>query len=188
VLGYALNPDTLELERMTKAEADELDYRYWARKPAKRTLEAAQRKEAPARAALEQGAEKAVKDAQRKAVAAVQSAAQRAVTRTVTPSVLKSAGAVVAKATLVGAAGLAAYYITSKLRTIRYKTYADLRYDASNQYRQARQAAALQAGRALTAAELGSLSEWYKAKLRHLDEAERSGRSVSGISNLIFGD
>lgn len=173
---------------MTKAEADELDYRYWARKPSKRTLEAAQRKESPARAAVEQGAEKAVKDAQRKAVAAVQSAAQRAVTKVATPSLLKTAGAVVAKATLVGAAGLAAYWITSKLRTLRYKTYADLRYDAANQYRAARQAAALQAGRALNAAELASLGEWFKAKMRHLDEAERSGRSVSGVSNLIFGD
>lgn len=173
---------------MTKAEADELDYRYWTRKPAKRTLEAAQRKESPARAAIEQGAEKAVKEAQKKAVAAVQSAAQRAVTRVATPSTVASAGAVLAKATLIGAAGLAAYYVTSKLRTLRYKTYADLRYDAANEYRKARAAAAAQAGRALNAAELASLAEWFKAKMRHLDDAERAGRSVSGVSNLIFGD
>jgi len=173
---------------MTRAEAEELNYRYWTRKPAKRTLETAQRQESPARAVAQQQFEKATKAATKRAEAAVQTAAQRAVQRVATGTGLKTAGAVIAKATLVGAAGLAAFYITSKLRTLRYKTYADLRFDAANEYRRARTAAAAQAGRALTAAELASLSDWFKAKMRHLDDSERSGRSVSGISNLIFGD
>lgn len=94
----------------------------------------------------------------------------------------------VAKATLVGAAGLAAYWITSKLRTLHYKSYADLRFDAATEYRRARAEAATKLGRPLNSAELASLAQWFKVKMAEINVAEQSGRSVSGLSNLVFGE
>lgn len=90
----------------------------------------------------------------------------------------------IGKASLVGLAGIAAYAVTSKLLTLRFKTYSDLRLDLANQYR--RQRAAV--GRPLTAPEAASYAAWYKQKVAEIDDAERSGRSVSGVQNLIFGD
>jgi hypothetical protein len=90
----------------------------------------------------------------------------------------------IGKVSLVGLAGIAAYKVTEKLQKLRFKTYADLRYDLANQYRHARQ----NVGRLLTAPEAASYAAWYKQKLAEIDQAERSGRSITGISNLIFGD
>jgi hypothetical protein len=90
----------------------------------------------------------------------------------------------IGKVSLVGLAGIAAYKVTEKLQKLRFKTYADLRYDLANEYRHARQ----NVGRLLTAAEAASYAAWYKQKRADIDAAESSGRSVSGIGNLIFGD
>lgn len=93
-----------------------------------------------------------------------------------------------AKAGLVAAAGLAAYYVTKKLLQLRYKTYDELRYEASNAYRAARQETAAKAGRPLTPEELKQLATWYKAKIAHLNEAEAAGKKVGGVVNLIFDE
>lgn len=93
-----------------------------------------------------------------------------------------------AKYSLVGLAGVAAYELTSKLRTLRHKTYADLLYDLSNEYRHARQAAAAGAGRPLTPDETAQFTSYYKAKRAEIEAARDAGRSITGLSNLIFGD
>lgn len=129
-------------------------------------------------------AAKRVEAAVSRTTGAIGGSVASAATKAAAANVLKT----VAKASLVGLAGVAAFYITSKLRTLHYKSYNDLRYDAANEYRQARQRAAAEAGRALTTAELSDLSKWFKARMARLDDAERSGRSVSGVSNLVFGD
>lgn len=108
--------------------------------------------------------------------------------RKVTPGMVGTAVGFIAKTALVGAAGYAAYWLTSKLQKLRYKTYDDLRYDAANWYREARRAAALDAGRGLTPAESAQLSQWFKAKMRLLDNYEASGQRVSGVANLTFRD
>ena len=93
-----------------------------------------------------------------------------------------------AKYSLVGLAGVAAYELTSKLRTLRHKTYPDLLYDLANEYRHARQTAAAGASRALTTDELAQFTAWYKAKRAEIEAARDAGRSITGLSNLIFGD
>jgi len=110
------------------------------------------------------------------------SLASKAVTAAA-PFIAKNALAI-GKASLVGLAGVAAYELTKKLMTLRWKTYADLRFDLANQYRHARQ----NVPRALTAAELASFKQWYDAKSAEIDAAERGGRGLVGIQNLIFGD
>lgn len=120
----------------------------------------------------------------------VETAAGR-IGKTAGTALAKNAGTVavnLAKASVVGLAGFAAYWMTSKLLTLRYKTYAELRWEASNWYRRARAAAAEQAGRPLTGAELQNFKQWYDARIARLNEAERAGRPVSGATNLIFGD
>lgn len=90
----------------------------------------------------------------------------------------------IGKVSLVGIAGIAAYKVTEKLQKLRFKTYADLKFDLATEYRHARQ----NVGRLLTAPEAASYAAWYKQKRAEIDSAEASGRSISGISNLIFGD
>jgi len=111
--------------------------------------------------------------------------AGRAVLKTVGPGQVLS---VVAKASLVGLAGLAAYYLTSKLQKLRYKTYDELRYEAANAYRQARQQVAAEQGRGLTPAESAQLSQYFKARMSLLDAHEAAGHRVSGLVNLTFED
>jgi len=88
------------------------------------------------------------------------------------------------KASLVGLAGIAAYKATQALQRLRFKTYDDLRFDLATEYRRQRQ----NVGRLLTNAENASYAAWHRAKLQEINNAERAGRSITGISNLIFGD
>jgi len=91
----------------------------------------------------------------------------------------------IARGGLLVGAGLAAYAITSKLRTLRHKTYAELRKDAADAYRWARQG---QDGTTPMPAprELAQLSQWFKGKMAEIDANEAAGVPVSGLANLIF--
>ena len=96
---------------------------------------------------------------------------------------------VVAKASLVGLAGLAAYYMTSKLQKLRYKTWDELKYEAANAYRQARQEVAATQGRGLTPAENAQLAQYFKARMGLIDAAIATGAPrPSGMVNLTFED
>lgn len=97
-----------------------------------------------------------------------------------------AAAAFVAQAGLLVAAGLAAYYITKKLRTLRYRTWDEVRYQAAQEYRAARQKLATDAGRGLTPQENAQLSQWFKARLANADRYEAEGKKPSGVMNLIF--
>lgn len=92
------------------------------------------------------------------------------------------------KVGLIGVAGLAAYYTTKKLLQLRFKTYDELRYEASNAYRAARLETATKAGRELTPEELRQLAAWYKAKIARINEHEARGDKVSGLANLVFDE
>lgn len=98
-----------------------------------------------------------------------------------------AAAGFIARSGLVLGAGVAAYYIASKLRTLRYKTYAELRADAADWYRWARQGRDGE-GKNLSPSELAQLSQWYKAKIALLNQHEAAGTKVSGVTNLVFGD
>lgn len=139
----------------------------------------------------------------RKRATAAQTATSRAVTKAATAAgtaaastartVLKTVGpgavvSTVAKASLVLGAGLAAYYLTSQLMKLRYKTYNDLRNDASDAYRHARQQAAAQLGRGLTPQENAEFSRYYKARIALLNAYEAAGKPISGVANLTFED
>lgn len=97
-------------------------------------------------------------------------------------------GGLLLKASLVGAAGLGAYWLTSQLMKLRFRTYDELRYAASNAYRQARQEAAAQAGRGLTPAENAQLATYYKQRIALLNANEAAGVSLRHAFNLTFGD
>lgn len=93
-----------------------------------------------------------------------------------------------ATAALVGAAGIAAYYITKQLMRIRFKTWDELKAEAAMAYKLARRQAGEEAGRGLTPAESSQLSQWFKGRMQALSIAERSGQKPSGLINLTFGD
>lgn len=90
-----------------------------------------------------------------------------------------------AKATLVGAAGYAAYWLTTKLRSVRYRTWDDVFYELANKVRHARQAAAAEYGRPLTPDELKSFGDWHKGELAKLQAMRSRGVPVGGFK---FGD
>lgn len=133
-------------------------------------------------------AEKAVSQQVGRAATAAGTAAAnaaRTVIKTVGPGVIVST---IAKASLVLGAGLAAYYLTSQLMKLRYKTYDDLRYQAANAYRESRRAAAAQLGRGLTPQENAELARYFKARMQLLDQYEAAGKPISGVANLTFED
>lgn len=133
-------------------------------------------------------ASKATRDAVNRAVTAggtAAAAAARAVLKTVGPGVVVST---IAKASLVGAAGLAAYALTSYLQRARFKTYADLKKEVADAYRHARQQAAEAAGRPLTREELAQFTAYYRSRRALLDQAEAAGVSLRNIRNLTFED
>lgn len=109
---------------------------------------------------------------------------EASVTKSLAPAVTKALP-YIAKASLVGLAGYAAYWLTSKLQRYRYKTYDDLRYAAANAYREARQQAAADNGRGLTPAENKQLADYFKQSMAQLDQWERDKRP---IHQLTFGD
>lgn len=130
-----------------------------------------------------------------KAQRAVQRRLESSVTKGVTSAgraIVKSAGGAAAmgkfvlKAGLIGAAGVAAYLVTTQLMKLRYNTYDDLRFNAANAYRKARADAVEVNGRGLTPAEGSQLAQWFKAKLQLLDTYERQGKKISGVANLTF--
>lgn len=144
---------------------------------------------------VQEAVSKAVTDIQKSVTKRLETAGGNAA-RTAGKAVLTAAAGVgvktialnVAKASVVGLAGFAAYWLTSKLRTLRYRTYAELRYEAANWYRRARAAAAEKAGRPLTGAELQQFKQWYDARIGRINASEAAGQPVSGAANLIFGD
>ncbi len=89
------------------------------------------------------------------------------------------------KLSLIGAAGYAAYWLTSKLQTVRFKTWDDLQYELANRVRHARQAAAAEYGRPLTPEEIKAIDTWYRAARTRLQEQQAAGRA---ISTFKFGD
>lgn len=97
-------------------------------------------------------------------------------------------GGLLLKASLVGAAGFGAYWLTSKLQKLRFSTYDELRYEAANAYREARSQAALQAGRGLTPAENAQLAQYYKQRIALLNQYQAEGRPIRGLVNLTFED
>lgn len=96
-----------------------------------------------------------------------------------------SAAVTLGKLGLVGAAGYAAYWLTSKLQSVRFKTWDDLQYELANRYRHARQAAEAEYGRPLTADETASFTRWYKAERDRYMQLQREGRAISSFK---FGD
>jgi hypothetical protein len=96
-----------------------------------------------------------------------------------------AAGLLAQGALLVGA-GVAAYYITTKLMQLHYRTYDDLRYEAANAYRESRRAAAESLGRPLNAEELRQLALWFKQRKAYLDALEANGTPLSDVSSLTF--
>jgi len=92
---------------------------------------------------------------------------------------------VAARATLLGAAGFAAYWITRKLQTVRWTTYDDLQYDLANRVRHARQAAAAEYGRPLTPEEIKAIDTWYRATRSRIQEMQARGVP---LSTFRFGD
>lgn len=93
---------------------------------------------------------------------------------------------------LIGAAGYAAYAITSKLLTLKYQSWDDLQKDVADTYRHARQEIAgltdVTEGRPLTAEELKATSDWYKNASGRLRRLKDSGADVRDVGHLIFGD
>lgn len=135
---------------------------------------------------VRQAAERVVRDVSKAAETAAGEAAKR-YGPVVGAWITRNAGRL-AKGSLVGLAGVAAFWLTSKLRTLRFKTYDDLRYDLANQVRWARQRAAEGAGRPLTPDELAGFAQFHKTKLAEINAAQAAGRSITGVTNLIFGD
>lgn len=97
-----------------------------------------------------------------------------------------AAGGLILKASLVGAAGLAAYWLTSQLMKARFKTWEELHWELANQYRAARQQAAAGAGRGLTPQENAQFSAWFKQKKAELEARQASGESLRSAANLTF--
>jgi len=134
----------------------------------------------------------------RRAETAVSRAVERAVVagaRKISPSTYAKLGATAAsvgrfaaKASLVGLAGLAAYWVTKQVQRIRFKTYDDLRYEVAQAYRRSRQAIAEAEGRGLTPAEGAQLSQWFKARTATIDDMERRGENIRDVYHLTFGD
>jgi len=96
-----------------------------------------------------------------------------------------SAAGLAARASLVGAAGFAAHWLTTKLRTVRWATWDDLQYDLANRVRHARQAAAAEYGRPLTPEEIKGIDTWYRAAKARLLAQQAAGAT---ISTFRFGD
>jgi len=128
----------------------------------------------------------AARRAQSRAERAVTSAITRGARRLATPAnsaALASAGGAAlrfaAKASLVGAAGFAAYWLTTQAMKLRYRTYQDLRNETADLYRLARRETAQREGRGLTPAESASLSQWFKSKTAEINANERAGRPIT---------
>lgn len=121
----------------------------------------------------------------------LESSARAGATRAVKAGVSAAGGAAavggfILKASLVGAAGVAAYWLTSQLMKARFKTWAELHNEVANQYRAARQNAAAAAGRGLTPEENSQFSQWYKQKASELRQREAAGESLRSAANLTF--
>lgn len=97
-----------------------------------------------------------------------------------------AAAGLLAQGALLLGAGVAAYYITSKLMQLHYRTYDDLRYEAANAYRESRRAAQESLGRPLNAEELRQLALWFKQRKAYLDALEANGTPLSDVSSLTF--
>lgn len=118
--------------------------------------------------------------------------------------VLKEYGAgkivkVLAKASLVGLAGIAAYELTKKLRTLRLKTWDEIRYEAANESRRARQAAALKAGYdidappgtpgAVPASFNADFTKYFKERMQLIDLlSSAAAKPPTDWANLVFDD
>jgi len=99
-----------------------------------------------------------------------------------------SVGRFAAKASLVGLAGLAAYWLTTQAMKFRFKSYDDFRFEAANAYRRSRQAISEAEGRGLTPAEGAQLSRWFKERMARIDDNEARGVPLKRLYNLTFGD
>lgn len=126
---------------------------------------------------------------------AVEKAVERSVSRTVSrhaPKISAKVGAgiaaaapLAAKGGLLAAAGFASYWLTSKLRSVRWATYDDLLYDISNRYRHARQAAEAEYGRKLTPEESAQFKRFYDMRVAEVREAQARGQRPM---TFRFGD
>lgn len=123
----------------------------------------------------------------------VETAVTQAITKGGKAGVAAAGGAAVvggwlATAALVGAAGIAAYYITSKLRKLRFRTYDELRTAASLAYKESRRAAGEVNGTGLTPAQSAQLSQWYKQRIATINANEAAGVSLAHVYNLTFAE
>lgn len=110
-------------------------------------------------------------------------------------SILKTVGAgqvvrVIAKASLVGLAGVAAYALTRKLMELRYRTYPELKAAAAIAYKQARREQGEDAAAGIfLPKEVGDqLAAYFRSRLRLLAAHEAAGDPISGMVNLTFED
>lgn len=170
---------------MTKAEADELGWRYWSRRPVKRTLDAAIRKEAPLRGTLDQAQEKAEKRAKAQLARTVDKAAEnvgRKAVETVKRSAPSVAGVAGAAAVVgqVAAAAAVGYFVGMALRPETQRLSRELRQEAIDQaYRTARRQLAGQLGRPPALDELKPLTDaWKKATAENVARVSQSRAGV----------
>lgn len=170
---------------MTRAEADELGWRYWARRPAKRTLDAAIRAEAPITGTLQQAADKAEKRAKAQLSRTVEKAAENVgrktvdAVRTSAPTAAGVAGAAAAVGQVAAAAAVG-YFLGMAVRPETVRLSRELRQAAIDQaYRTARRQLADQLGRTPAPDELKPLSDaWKKATAENV---ARVSQSRSGV-------
>lgn len=166
-MGWALNPDTLDLERMTKAEATDLGWRWWTRKPLKATLDRAKKTESPIAGTLDVATHKAAQTAKRKATSTVARSVESTAKKALTGSGVTVAGLTQA-AGVVGAAAIAAavgYFLgTAAMPATVRLAKAERQTAVNNAYRHARLQLAQKLGRPATLAELAPLTAAWKAE------------------------
>lgn len=135
-----------------------------------------------------------------KAAAAAQRKLETAVTKTVTntaSTIYKNLGPLgtvklLAKASLVGAAGVAAYALTKKLMTLRPKTWQDAKNELAQATIQARAAARAQNPEydwndpAVNAKVMGPFNQYFKERKAIMDQSEAMG--VPPHLEFIFDD
>lgn len=183
VNGYALDPDTLGLERMTAKEAKALGWKYWRVRPKAATFKKAQVTANPVNAVSAQ----VLRSVQKKIEAKVSSRVVRAVEVRSAAAVARAgsmltaaaqAGSVSGAAAVVAAAAVG-YFIGAAMRPETVRLSRELRQEAIDRaYRTARKQMTDQLGRAATLEEIAPLTAaWKKA----------SAENVAGVSTSRGG-
>lgn len=93
---------------------------------------------------------------------------------------------VLAKASLVGAAGLAAYYLTTQLMRLRFKTWQDVKNGIAVEIARAKTKAREERGGPLTTAETDSFNQYFKSRMALVDQLIAAGESPTHFDPIPF--